>query len=325
MRVHVQNPTTPQSLVITPALWEAALARAGGDRGAHETSFADDAEGLAAGLRDAELLVGATGVLARILPVEAPRLRLIFTTSAGVERLPLDRIPAHVTLLNNSGTHAEKAGEYAAMALLMLANHMPEFATAQRAGRWAPHAAGLIRGRRLTVLGLGSLGGAAAEWGAKLGLTVHGVRGTPAPHPACMRVVGLDGLDALLPETDFLFLALPLTPATEGVLDRRRIGLLPKGAGVVNIGRGALIEQDALCDALDAGRLAGAILDVATPEPLPEGHRLWSTPNLIITPHMSCDDPDSYVPRSLDILFENLQALQDGRSAPNAVDRARGY
>ena len=80
-------------------------------------------------------------------------------------------------------------------------------------------------------------------------------------------------------------LACPLTDATRGLIDRRRLSLLPRGAGVVNIGRGALIDQDALCDLLDDGHLSGAVLDVFTPEPIPPGHRLWSTRNLIISPH----------------------------------------
>jgi glyoxylate/hydroxypyruvate reductase len=109
------------------------------------------------------------------------------------------------------------------------------------------------------------------------------------------------------------------------LLDRRRIGLLPAGAGVVNIGRGALLDQDALCDALDAGALGGAILDVFVPEPVPPGHRLWATRNLVMTPHVSADDPLTYNPNSLDIFFQNLRALRDGAPLPNRFDIARGY
>ena len=109
------------------------------------------------------------------------------------------------------------------------------------------------------------------------------------------------------------------------MLDHRRLGLLPQGAGVVNIGRGALLDQDALCDLLDSGHLSGAVLDVFTPEPLPEGHRMWTTPNVIISPHTSVDEPSSYNPRSLDIFFENLRALRDGQPMPNVFDTSRGY
>jgi phosphoglycerate dehydrogenase-like enzyme len=164
-----------------------------------------------------------------------------------------------------------------------------------------------------------------AEHAARFGLKVTGVRNSPKPHAACETVVTMAELDSVLPTTEFLFLAAPLTDATQNLLNRARIRLLPPGAGVVNIGRGGLVEQDALLDALDSGHLSGAILDVFVPEPVPAGHRLWTTKNLIMTPHISADDPVTYNPRSLDIFFENLRALRDGKALPNRFDPAKGY
>ena len=126
-------------------------------------------------------------------------------------------------------------------------------------------------------------------------------------------------------QRDFLVLACPLTAATRGLMSRKRLECLPSGAGVVNIGRGELLDQDALCDLLDQEHLSGAVLDVFTPEPIPPGHRLWSTRNLIISPHTSADDPATYNARSLDIFLDNLRAWQDGRPLPNRFDIARGY
>jgi glyoxylate/hydroxypyruvate reductase A len=151
------------------------------------------------------------------------------------------------------------------------------------------------------------------------------VRTRAAPHPDFADIVAVADLDRVLARSEFLVLACPLTPATRGLLDRRRLGLLPAGAGVVNIGRGALLDGEALCDRLDDGSLSGAVLDVFDPEPLPPGHRMWRTPNLTITPHMSCDDPASYNDRSLAILLANLAALRAGKAAPNRVDPSRGY
>jgi phosphoglycerate dehydrogenase-like enzyme len=156
-------------------------------------------------------------------------------------------------------------------------------------------------------------------------MRVTGIRSTPRPYPACERVLGMDALDGVLPETEFLLLSCPLTAATRKILDRRRIGLLPPGAGVINIGRGPLIEQDALCDALDAGDLAGAILDVFDPEPVPSDDRIWTTRNTVMTPHVSVDDAVSYIPRSLDIFFANLAAFERGEPLVTPVDLARGY
>jgi glyoxylate/hydroxypyruvate reductase len=138
-------------------------------------------------------------------------------------------------------------------------------------------------------------------------------------------VVGAGALDAVLPDTKFLVLACPLTDATRGLITRRRLELLPEGAGVVNIGRGELIDQDALCDRLDAGHLSGAVLDVFDPEPIPQGHRLWSTRNLIVSPHTAADDPATYNPLSLDLFLENLRAWRDGTRLPNRYDIERGY
>jgi len=326
MRIHVQTlPEDPQ-FAITPALWAEAAARAPDVSAGHSVSFGETAEQFQAAVQDVEALVAQTGAVRALFPAPAPRLRLIFCTSAGLDSLaPFDWLPPGVQLLNNRGTHANKAGEYGIMALLMLANRMPGFATAQRAGQWTPRHGAVLAGRHVVVVGLGSLGGAVAEQAARFGMRVTGVRSRVEPHPACERVITLRDLDTELPNAEFLVLAPPLTDATRGLLDRRRIGLLPPGSGVVNIGRGALLDQDALCDALDGGRLSGAILDVFVPEPVPPGHRLWTTPNLVMTPHVSADDPATYIPLSLDIFFRNLRALRDGAMLPNRFDTVRGY
>jgi glyoxylate/hydroxypyruvate reductase len=228
-------------------------------------------------------------------------------------------------LMNNRGTHAAKSGEFGIMSLLMLANRIPRMVTQQRTGVWREIWGSVLGGRSVTIVGLGTLGGAVAEHAARFGMVVTGVRSNPAPHPHCARVAGTDAMDDVLPGSEFLVLACPLTEATRNLLDRRRLALLPPAAGIVNIGRGGLLDQDALCDMLERNQISGAVLDVFTPEPIPAGHRLWSTPNLIISPHTSADDPATYNPRSLDIFLNNLRAWQDGRPLPNRFDIARGY
>ena len=326
MRIHVQNlPEDPQFAILA-AHWAEAAARAPDVSAGHSVTFGDTPDAFGAAMESAEALVAQTGAVRKLFPTDAPRLRLIYCTSAGLDSLaPFDWLPSGAQLLNNRGTHAAKAGEYGIMALLMLANGMPALLAAQRAGAWAPRHGFVLAGRHVAVVGLGSLGGAVAAQAARFGMRVTGVRSRAEPHPACERVVTPDGLDAVLPEAEFLMLASPLTERTRGMLDRRRIGLLPRGAGVVNIGRGALLDQDALCDALDGGHVSGAVLDVFVPEPVPPGHRLWTMPNLLMTPHVSADDPDTYIPLSLDIFFQNLRAFRDGEPLPNRFDTARGY
>jgi glyoxylate/hydroxypyruvate reductase A len=324
MRIHIQNHPAEPVFAVTPELWAEAATRAG-ERGLR-VSFGLTPEEFREALAEAEVLIAAPATLAQLLPVPAPRLRLIFCTAAGVDALaPFTSLPPGAVLVNNRGVHGAKAGEYAVMALLMLANRMPALATAQRNRRWEKHHGSLLAGRRLTIVGLGDMGAHAAELAARFGMEVTGIRARPVPHFACVHVLGPDALDTCLPRTEFLLLACPLTAATRGLLNRERIFRLPRGAGVVNIGRGELIDEAALHEALLTGHLSGAVLDVFTEEPLPAHHPFWETPNLILTPHVSADDPARYIPASLDIFFANLQAWREGRPLPNQVDLARGY
>jgi phosphoglycerate dehydrogenase-like enzyme len=326
MRIHIQNPVDDPLFLFSRPMWEQAAARALDIGMGHDVTIGDTDAEFAAGIAEAEALITEIGIVAAKFPCAALRLKLLFITNAGLDRLaPFDWLPPGVALLNNAGTHAVKAGEFAIMSVLMLANRVPEMVTHQRAGRWYKLWGAVLQGRRVTVVGLGSLGGAAAMQAARFGLHVTGVRATQKPHPHCSEVITTDALDRVLPETEFLVLACPLTDATRGLMDRRRLALLPHGAGLVNIGRGALVDQDALCDLLDGGKLSGAVLDVFSPEPIPPGHRLWTTCNLIISPHTAADDPATYNARSLDLFFDNLRAWRDGRPMPNLFDPARGY
>lgn len=319
MRVHVQNAPNDPDFAITPQMWLAA-------GGPADVTFGDTPEAFHAGLARAEALVTTTAALANHFSVPTPYLRLIFCTSAGLDRLaPFDFLPPGVVLVNNSGVHGPRAGEYAAMALLMLAGKMPAMIRAQQEGRWDKHYASVLAGRHIAVIGTGALGAAAGRAARMFGMRSVGVRTHAIPHPDFDATVSVDDLDAVLPEVEFLLLAAPLTPRTQGMVDRHRLGLLPQGAFVINIGRGALLDQDALCDLLDSGRLGGAVLDVFVPEPLPQGHRLWTTRNLVITPHVAADDPKTYAADSVALFLVNLAAFQAGRSPPNRFDTVRGY
>ena len=327
MRVHIQNHADDGNPRAVPAQWQEAVARAGDKARGLEISFGETAVDFAAVIGEVEALITSSRVVKTHLQDSDPgRLKLIFLTHAGVDSLSQGRmIPAGVTLLNNSGAHGVKAAEYALMAVLMLANHMPFFARQQNEQSWRRKLASSVAGRRATIVGLGAIGGVIAQRLKELGLHVTGVRTRAEPNPFCDDVIATADLDTVLPDTEFLVLVAPLTPQTMHLLDRRRIGLLNRHAGVINIGRGELVEQDALLDALDRGALAGAVLDVTTPEPVPAGHRLWTTPNLVLTPHMSAGDPLTYIPRSLDIFLDNIDAFRAGRPLPNAVDLDRGY
>lgn len=326
MRIHLQSPDNDPLFDFSRTMWDAAAARAGDIGTGHHVSIGATPADFTAGMREAEALVADASVIQALFPQPSPHLKLIFLTNAGLDRLaPFDWLPPGVILMNNRGTHAAKSGEFAIMSILMLANRIPAMVTNQRQGTWRKLWGSVLAGRDITIVGLGTLGGATATHAAHFGMRVTGVRANPRPHPACTRVIGIDALDEALPETEFLVLACPLTEATRGLMDRKRLELLPPGAGLVNIGRGELLDQSALCDLLDDAHLSGAILDVFTPEPIPPGHRLWTTPNLVISPHTSADDPATYNPRSLDIFLDNLRAWRAGEPMPNRFDIARGY
>ncbi len=323
MRIHIQNLPNGFGEPLTMAQWQAAAARAGMEH--HGVTLGESLEDFAAVIPEVEALVTGTRNTQQLFPADAPKLKMIFCTSAGLDIVPFDKLPSGVPVLNNSGTHGPKAGEYGIMAILMLASRMPELYTAQRNGTWNRLSGSVLEGRRVTVLGLGSLGGAVAQRASQFGMRVTGVRTKAEPHPDCERVIAMADLDSVLPQTEFLVVTLPLTAATHSIVDRRRLALLPPNAGLVNIGRGPLLDQEAVCDALDAGTLGGAVLDVFVPEPVPAGHRLWTTPNLIMTPHVSCDDPLTYNSRSLEIFIENVAALEAGKPLPNLFLPERGY
>ena len=138
-------------------------------------------------------------------------------------------------------------------------------------------------------------------------------------------MVTTDRIDDILPRADYVFVSLPSTPQTVGLFDRRRLERMKPGAGIVNVGRSSAMDYEALSDLLRAGHLSGAIIDVFDPEPLPPDSPLWHVPNLVVTPHVSADDGDNYVPITLDILFNNLRRHIRGEPLQNVVRPDLGY
>jgi phosphoglycerate dehydrogenase-like enzyme len=318
-------PDDPPALLVDQPRLLAALLRAGSPLTIEPTFLTSGDPALADALPHATALVG-WHLPTDLIRTHGAQLRLIQLTNAGVDNLsPFDWLPPHTALCNVSGIQAAKLQEWAAMALLMLNAQMPHFATAQRAGLWSRRNTPVIAGKTAMIFGTGSLGTAAARAARNLGLHTIGIRRRPAPTEGFDEVLGLAGHIAALPRADFVILALPLTPETRGLAGTAFFAAMRTGAGFANVGRGALVDQPALCTALERGHLAGAIIDVATPEPLPSDSALWATPNLVITPHVSCDDPLTYIPDALDVLIDNLSRLTNGQPLRNQVNPALGY
>ncbi len=320
MHLHIHNELDGFDKPMDEAEWAAA------EIPGHRVTIGFSSEDYLAQAGTVEAMIAPTRGLKKLDLFAAPQLRLLQLTSAGVDSLqPFDSIPADVVIMNNRGTHSDKAGEYALMAILMLVNAIPRLARAQHQQHWTHQLSGVAKNHRLTVVGLGGLGGAAAMQASRLGMKVTGVSRSGAAHAHCARVVTTASLDAVLPETDILLLACPLTPETRNLISAERLKLLPLGAGIINIGRGRLVDEAALLDALEAETIGGAILDVFHEEPLPKGHRAWPAKNLIVTPHMSSDDPSTYNMLTLQIFKKNLAALAEGAKAPTEIDRVLGY
>ena len=255
----------------------------------------------------------------------APRLKWIQTTGAGVDSLaPLDWLPDDVTLTNNSGAHGVKAEDSCAMALLMLNSRMPEVLTNQRERRWDPVYSTPIAGKTAVILGFGDLGQGAGRAAKKLGLNVIALtRSGKSARPAD-RVYPVSRIDRVLPKADFLVVTTPLTPETRGLISRERLDLLQPHAGIVNIGRAPIIDYAALVDKLEKGDLSGAVLDVFEHEPLPADSPYWSVRNLVVMPHITCDDP-RYIDQLFDTWFANFERFVAGKKLRNVVDRKLGY
>ena len=267
-------------------------------------------------LDDAELIVpGARSrrPLLELLAGPGGRLRVIQTTSAGVDWL-IGRVPERVMVCNARGVYDAPLAEWVVGAILAMQRGLVGSRDAQTRHEWDTIEPPELIGRRVVILGLGSIGTAIADRLRPFGVDVTGIGRTARPG-----VLGLADLDEVLRGADVLVNILPLTGETAGLLDARRLGLLPDGALVVNAGRGRTIETDALVDELRAGRLRAA-LDVTDPEPLPSDHPLWGLPNVLITPHMAGDSPGSTA-RAFKLAGEQIRRFATGEPLINEVAR----
>jgi len=256
----------------------------------------------------------------------APNLKWIHCVSAGVEHLlPLDWMFDGLVLTNSSGVHSKKAGEYGLMSVLMLQNHMTKIITNQKNKKFTSLFSNPIAGKTIVVVGTGSLGSSMIKLVAPLGANIIGVNRKGGMVEGCSKVVTTDKIDSVLPEADILYLALPETSETKNLINRKRLDLLKPSCGIINIGRQSTMDYDALKDKLNKNELAGAILDVFTPEPIKSSSKLWDTPNLIITPHVSSDDGESYVRLTLELFIKNLELFIAGKPLVNQIDKKLGY
>ena len=234
-----------------------------------------------------------------------------------------------VMLSNSSGAYGVTIAEHLIMVTLMLLRHEMSYCADAAAHRWgAVQPMRSIIGSTITVLGTGDIGTEFARRAKAMGAaSIRGVRRTrKAADPAFDAIYIHDELDTLLPDTDILVMALPSTGETKNILSAGRIALLPPTAYVVNVGRGSAIDQPALVEALNAGKLAGAALDVFAEEPVPAGDPVWTAQNLLLTPHISGQMSLGYTrDRNVALFCEDLERYGRGEKPARLVDRRIGY
>lgn len=231
-------------------------------------------------------------------------------------------------ILTNSNCYGVTISEHVIMVILMMLRRMPEYQAVVARCEWQRSLPiRSIRGSRFTLLGAGDIGRNVAERlrGMNAG-HITAINRSGKAHPAFDRTLPVTELDTVLPETDVLVMALPDTPETQQIMDAKRLALLPQGSYLVNVGRGSALDQQALIEALNSGRLAGAALDVMTPEPLPPEHALWSAKNILLTPHVSGNTGLAYTcDCTVELFCRNLRRYAAGLPLEGIVDRQRGY
>ncbi len=251
------------------------------------------------------------------------KVRWLNSIYAGVDGMPLDLLKSRgVVFTNGAGINAVTIAEYVVMGMLTVAKGYDDVVRARDQREWLKDSPGKaeLAGSKVLLLGAGAIGSLIATRLAAFDVAVTTVRRTPAPGD-----LGPNDWRARLGEFDWVILAVPATPETDGMIGKAELGAMKQSAVLVNIARGAVVDQDALIAALETKSIAAAFLDVMTPEPLPADHPLWSVPNAHLTMHLSGRAQDKMFVRSAERFLANLDRWHRGEPLHHIVDFARGY
>jgi D-2-hydroxyacid dehydrogenase (NADP+) len=263
----------------------------------------------------------------------AKNLKWLHSTAAGVAQLMYPELrESGIVVTNPSGIFSVPMAEHIMGLLVALARNFPDSVRYQGNSHWGqqdlwdkPQRLTELNGRLLLIVGYGSIGRELARRAHAFDLRVWGVTRSGKGDPTfAEKIVSVAQLDEVLPEADYVVVAAPETPETAQLMSAARIAKMKRGARLINVGRGSLLDETALVRALESGALAGAAVDVTGIEPLPPDSPLWKAPNLFITPHTSAVSDRLWI-RQADILVQLLERWFDGRDLFNQVDFARGY
>jgi len=270
----------------------------------------------------AHVILGSISFPSHLLS-SASRLRWIQVTGAGVDAfLAKSQLPDSVVLTRADISFGDQIAEYVIGHLLALTQRLRDVHHLQGNRTWHPLEVGFLKGKTMGVAGTGSIGQSVANRARGMGMRTIGMANTQRELPGFERVYGRGDLTSFLPRLDVLVICLPLTDATRGMIGAEQLALLKNSAILVNVARGAILDETALIDALQHQRLGGAILDVFEREPLSLESQLWGLENVTLTSHHSgLNIPDDII----DFFLDNLRGFEAGEELHGLVDMARGY
>lgn len=278
-------------------------------------------------LSEAEILITYGEDLTEKIIGKAANLKWIMVMSAGMELMPFKAIEERGILVTNAkGIHKIPMAEYTIGMLLQYEKKLKLLMKNEREEMWDRKIeVGELNGKTMLVLGAGAIGGEVARLGKAFKMTTLGVNRSGKPVESIDRLYTLDNLLEAIPGADYIVSVLPSTDETKDLLQKEHFKAMKESAVFVNIGRGDLIEEEVLIEALEAGELAHAILDVFDPEPLEKGHPFWRMENVTVTPHLSSKSGE-YLPRTFAIFEKNMREyLKSGKDFINVIDLSRGY
>ena len=277
----------------------------------------DRAEAFADLAPQADVILNWTGSreLLRQVWQMAPRVRWVHSRSAGLDELLFPELAeSPVPLTNARGVFSEILGEFVIAAVLFFAKGLRRMVRSQEAGVWDQFDIVEIAGQTMGVIGMGDIGKAAARLAEALGMRTIGLRRADGPKPK----------RELLERADYVVVATPLTPETRGIIGAAELRAMKAEAVLINVGRGPLVDEAALVDALRERRIGGAALDVFDEEPLPQGHPFYGLDNVLLSPHAADHTPD-WKQRAMQMFLDNFERYRKGEALENVVDKGRGY
>ena len=270
-------------------------------------------------VEEADAIVIGTRMASHLIDIlpRAKRVRWIHALAAGVDPLPFDLLRrTAITVTNSRGLYADALAEFVVAAMLWFAKDLRRATRNQDARKWEPFTVQRLEGQTAGMIGFGGIGHAVARRAEALGMrTIAARRRSELGDPT---------VDDVIAEADYVVLAAPLTPATYGLMNAPRIARMKPTAALINVSRGALVDEAALVEALQSQRIKGAALDVFAVEPLPPEHPLWQLDNVLVVPHSADRVADSH-DRAMTFFLENLGRFERGEALENVVDKEEQY